>query len=114
MAFLPSDAVTRLERIRESIRSGNWDGADSMARELDANLVPQPDSNLEAYLKALRETLVLAKATRSNSIATLSRVRAAATFHLQRDACAGDRQNPDDPAGSCHLDGLAGPLSSES
>jgi hypothetical protein len=92
-------APARLARIRESIRGGNWDAASSFARSLADCPVPPLPHELGGYLSALKETVILAKASRSVSAASLARVRAAAGFSNQAN-----RQKLADLTDSGHSD----------
>ena len=76
-----SSAASRLADVRESIRGGNWETADASARGLAGCDLPQMPDELSHYLEALIQTVVLARAARSVTAASLARVRAAATFH---------------------------------
>ncbi len=99
-------ATTRLAQIRVAVRDGNWDAADSMARTLGSCLLPLAAPELEGYLAALRQTVLLARASRSVAAAALARVRAAAQFgtdeslpaHRQDFGDLASFSRPQDPA----------------
>ena len=94
----PSDAPSRLADIRHFIRCGNWDAADSIAGSLTQVPVPGTPAGLKNYLDDLRQTIILAKASRSVAAASLARVRAAATFQSRESPLPSERQDFVDPA----------------
>ncbi len=72
-----------------------------MALGLAQCALPPETRELGAYLDALRQTLILARASRANSAASLARVRAASRFQTHRSFYAdgtGVRQEFADPA----------------
>jgi hypothetical protein len=110
----PSDACLHAGLLRESILAADWHAADRLAGGFSAIAIPQTAEECGRYLKALRETLNLAKASRSVAQASLARVRAAASFHAAFDSPATQRQNPVDPAKPCHDSATANRLPSKS
>jgi len=80
MESRPSDAPDCLMRLRGS--------AQSIAFGLAQCALPPETRALGAYLDALRQTLILARASRANSAASLARVRAAARFQTHRQLTA--------------------------
>jgi hypothetical protein len=106
-----SDVQAELGILRESIRTGHWQKVEGIAAGLGRFAVPQAEEQLAAYLDDLKRTVILAKASRSVSTATLSRVRAAARF--QSSSIHGSaRQNFDDLTDSCRTEDLIQPLPS--
>jgi hypothetical protein len=98
----PRDAPDVLTQLRNAIRGGDWGAAQSIALGLARCALPPETRELGAYLDALRQTLLLARASRANSAASLARVRAAARFQTHRSFIAGDdcdRQDFAAPAG---------------
>jgi hypothetical protein len=87
-----SEAKAQLNRLRDSIRSENWDSADALAHGLSSCSLPPDAGFLGEHLAALKETLILAKASRSNSAASLARIRAAARF---QENCQNPADSPD-------------------
>jgi hypothetical protein len=75
-----SDATSRLAEVRESIRGGNWDAAESFSQSLADCPLPLSQHGLAEYLDALKATIIVAKAARSVAASSLARVRAAAKF----------------------------------
>jgi hypothetical protein len=96
-----SDAPDVLIQLRNAIRRGDWGAAQSIALGLAQCALPPETRELGAYLDSLKQTLILARASRANSAASLARVRAAARFQTHRSflaAGAGDRQDFADAA----------------
>jgi hypothetical protein len=75
-----SAAPNHLARLRESIQSGNWQAASVIADGLAGCTIPRGRKELAEYLDALKQSVILAKSSRSVIAASLSRVRAAARF----------------------------------
>jgi hypothetical protein len=97
MDFQRSDVHVQLAQVRDAIRGGNWGVAELNARELSKHTVPAQVCDMEAYLEELKQTLVLAKASRANAAASLARVRAAARFQQNRSFTTLGRQNFAEP-----------------
>jgi hypothetical protein len=91
MACKPSDA---LDSLRESARRGDWRNARHLAEALARTAPPADPRELENYLIRLKETVIVARASRANAAATLVRLRAAANFNRSLLPTAAGRQNP--------------------
>lgn len=96
--FDPDNANTDLLAcLRESARRGDWRNALRLAEKLSRMAPPTEPRELGEHLCRLRETVIVAKASRAGAAATLVRLRAAASFN--RSALASPpaaRQNPGD------------------
>jgi hypothetical protein len=84
-----SNALTHLRRLGDSIRADDWRTAEGLGLNFSHCEVPTGQPEMAEYLEALKQTLILARASRSVAAATLSRVRAAARFQ----SAAADRQD---------------------
>jgi hypothetical protein len=83
-----------LDSLRESARRGDWRNALLLAEHLSGMAPPTDPKELGEHLIRLRETVIVAKASRANTAATLVRLRAAASFNRAALASAPGRQNP--------------------
>jgi hypothetical protein len=100
MAFQPSDSgsvhADLLACLRESARRGDWRNALSLAEKLSEMAPPTEPRELGEHLCRLRETVIVARASRADSAATLVRLRAAARFTRSALDSRPRRQNPGD------------------
>jgi hypothetical protein len=106
------DAPAGLAHVRDAIRGGNWTRAESVARGLAQCAIPRQQDELGEYLDALKQTLILAKASRSNAAASLARVRAASRFQANCPFVAPVRQDFADSADIRHSGAGTAPLPS--
>jgi hypothetical protein len=93
----PSDS---LDCLRESARRGDWRNALLLAEQLSLQKPPTDPQLLGNYLLRLTETVIVARASRANTAATLARLRAAASFNRAALASAPGRQYPGDSPAS--------------
>lgn len=93
MDFQPSDALNSLALLRESVRRDDWAKAQSIAAGIPRHRLPSTPEGLSEYLTNLNETLVMAKVSRANTMASLVRVKAAARFHATAEQTPCGRQN---------------------
>jgi hypothetical protein len=89
-----------LDSLRESARRGDWRNALLLAEHLSRMAPPTDPKELGEHLTRLRETVIVAKASRANSAATLVRLRAAASFSRAAQASPPGRQNPGNSSAS--------------
>ena len=73
-----------LSNLQECARRGDWKSAHKLAVELHKQNVPANQRDLGNYLGRLRKALVVAKASRAQSAATLARINAVAQFNKLR------------------------------
>jgi hypothetical protein len=95
-----SNALEIVARLRESARRGDWTSAADIATTLPRQTLPDNGGEVGEYLRHLKETLTVAKASRAHAAASLFRLKAAAKFNYSRYDLASERQNFGDPAGS--------------
>lgn len=76
-----SKARSAIECLKEAARRGDWRNACEMATHLRGQALPVTREELAAYLKSLKEALIVAKASRAQAAASLVRLNAAAGFH---------------------------------
>jgi hypothetical protein len=93
----PSDLI---DSLRESAHRGDWRNALELAEQLSRQTPPADPLELGDYLLRLRETVIVAKASRADTAATLVRLRAAASFNRSALASAPARQNPGNSSAS--------------
>jgi hypothetical protein len=93
------DAAEIVACFQEAARRGDWTSAESLAITLQAQSAPTDRNEVEEYLLSLKTALIVAKASRADTSATLGRLRAALSFGSCQDAAA-RRQNPGDPTES--------------
>jgi hypothetical protein len=86
--------------LQEAVRKGDWARAGQLAATLSQTPVPMDATLLGKYLDNLRETVVLAKVSRSHMVATLNRLRAAAKFNAAGTSLPGTRHDFADLTGS--------------
>jgi hypothetical protein len=84
--------------LRESARRGDWRNALRLAEKLSRMAPPAAPRELGEHLCQLRETVIVAKASRADTSATLSRLRAAARFNRSALAPVAGRQDPGNSA----------------
>jgi len=93
MASQRSESIDVLTRLRESVASGDWTQAESMAAQIRHYPVPATREQIGQYLDELKQTLIACKIRRANSKAALARLRAAAGFQSSIDETSSKRQN---------------------
>ena len=93
MDYQPSEALTGLIGLRESVKRGDWDAAQSISAEIQRQAVPRTADGLEEYLTALKEVLVFVKTWRADAMTSLVRIKAAARFRASGDDPSAARQN---------------------
>jgi hypothetical protein len=108
----PASASTQLVLLRNSIRGGNWEAAESLAHTLQHCELPATQSELGEYLNTLKQTLIAARASRSNAAAALARIRAASKFQTDCGVSAADRQDFGGSSDSCRSSRIVEPMSS--
>ncbi|MDP9054947.1 MAG: hypothetical protein M3N93_11705 [Acidobacteriota bacterium] len=79
------DPLPAIADLQAAIRGGDWHKADEIARELGRQTPPANAGDLGRLLQQLKETLLLARASREHSAASLTRLSAAARFN--RNGC---------------------------
>ena len=93
MAFRHSDSLRIIESLRESARLGDWECAGNWAALLRSQPPPDNEEQLGELLQHLREALIAARASRARSVASLTRLNAAARFNDARADPSRTRQN---------------------
>lgn len=83
-----------------------------MARDLAQCPLPFNAQELGVYLEALKQTLILARASRAHVAASLTRVRAASRFQSNPQLVAAERQDFGDSAEICRNPAASLPMSS--
>jgi hypothetical protein len=86
--------------LQEAVRKGDWTRAEQLAAALSQTPVPMGATALGEYLDNLRETVVVAKVSRSHIVATLNRLRAAARFNATGTSLPGTCHDFADVTGS--------------
>jgi hypothetical protein len=76
-----SPVFTLLGSLQKCARGGDWQGAQDLAEILPVQKLPATIEGLRDYLRCLQETLILARASRAHTAASLVRLNAAAGFH---------------------------------
>jgi hypothetical protein len=84
MASRLSDTFRIIANLREAARRGDWENAGELARTLAQQAPPGSKEELGQLLDQLKETLVVARVSRAHSVATLTRLKAAARFNNAR------------------------------
>jgi hypothetical protein len=92
MASQLSDVRDLVACLQESARRGDWKGAGELAAMLPQQALPGGYSELDEYLRRLKEALIVAKISRAHSAATLVRLNAAARFNNTRADFSPSRQ----------------------
>ena len=69
-----------INQLMYSARSADWKTVEALAGTLSDLEVPQDRNDLARYIRALKETLVVARACRADLMLTAHRVAAAAGF----------------------------------
>jgi DTW domain-containing protein YfiP len=93
MDLAPSESFHALARLRESVRRGDWATVESIATGIRRHRLPPTREGLGEYLRDLKETLIVAKASRANAMASLVRLKAAAGFQSSGRETPQRRQN---------------------
>jgi hypothetical protein len=78
MASQHSDLVDLVDCLQESARRGDWKSAGELAAILPQQTLPGNPEELGEYLRCLKQALIVAKASRAHSAASLARCNAAA------------------------------------
>jgi hypothetical protein len=89
-----------LFEIRGHAQRGHWCGVLALAESLPSQTLPATADGLAAYLRDLKETLILARAERARAVESLARLNAAARFHRSRAGIPSRRQEFGEAAGS--------------
>jgi hypothetical protein len=84
--------------LRESARRGDWRNAAGLSAILPQQKMPDDREQVGEYLRALKDALIVAKASRAHAAASLGRLNAAAGFNRTRLDFAPARQNIGDLA----------------
>jgi uncharacterized protein (DUF2236 family) len=98
MASPLSENDDLVSRLKESARRGDWQDALQLASKLPDQELPTSREELSAYLRTLAAALIEAKACRSDAVASLSRLNAAASFNSTPLDAVSERQDCADPA----------------
>ena len=81
MASRLSDSLRIIESLREAARLGDWESAGNWAGLLRSQPPPDNKEQLGELLQHLREALIVARASRALTVASLTRLNAAARFN---------------------------------
>jgi len=76
-----SDARDALACLQEAARRGDWRTAGELAAAISRQPPPTSREDLGEYLRYLHAAIVVAKASRAQTAASLVRLNAAAGFH---------------------------------
>jgi hypothetical protein len=105
MASPLSDILGLVSCLQESARRGDWKNAGELAAILPQQTLPGNPEELGEYLRCLKQALMVAKASRAHSAASLARCNAAAVrlnaaahFNRTRLDFAPPRQEFGEPA----------------
>lgn len=80
MVFPHSDPFTLLDRLKEAVLAGDWVTAEALTGDLCLVAPPSEPERLEGYLRALREALVSARASRADMAGSSRRLEAASGY----------------------------------
>jgi hypothetical protein len=80
-AISSENPVSVLDRIVHAARAGDWTRVEQLTTALLDLKIPSEEDGISLYLRALKEALVVTKASRADLAMTAGRLTAAAGFH---------------------------------